>query len=157
MKWPRLLHPALVALSMAGVACDSSGGDSGNETGDHGTEDHHHADETGHEEVPAPYAGQTNPIAPGDQAALDAGAMTWASFCASCHGDTGAGDGAAGAGLNPPATDFTPAGAVDGLDDDFLLWVISDGVEGTGMAGYSGSLTDEQIWQVVTFMRTLDG
>lgn len=31
------------------------------------------------------------------------------------------------------------------------------GIEGTDMPGYSASLSDEQIWQVVTFMGTLDG
>ncbi len=158
----------VITLIFAGIGCDTSS-DNGHETGaahgtaeDDGSEETAHGDETGHDEtghdeVPAPYSGQVNPNDPGDQAAIDAGAMSWASSCASCHGDSGAGDGAAGTALDPPPTDFSQAGAVDGLEDDYLLWVISDGIEGTGMPGYSASLSEEQIWQIATFMATLDG
>jgi mono/diheme cytochrome c family protein len=41
------------------------------------------------------------------------------------------------------------------VGDDYLFWRIAMGKEGTSMVGWKGSLTDEQIWQVAAFVRTL--
>lgn len=105
---------------------------------------------TGADGIPAEYAGATNPVE-GDSAAIAAGMSTYMTACATCHGDTGAGDGPASMS-DPPPTDFT---TVTGQADDYMLWKISDGVAGTTMAGYSGSLSEDQIWEVTAFIRTL--
>jgi hypothetical protein len=39
--------------------------------------------------------------------------------------------------------------------DDFLFWRIREGKPGTSMVAWKGILTDEQIWQTVSFIRTL--
>jgi mono/diheme cytochrome c family protein len=39
--------------------------------------------------------------------------------------------------------------------DDYLFWRIHNGKTGTAMVAWKGILTDEQIWQVVSFIRTL--
>lgn len=100
--------------------------------------------------VPADYAGMTNPF--GVEAASE-GAKVFASTCASCHGETGKGDGIAGQSLAPKPKDLSQVSAV--ASDDFLFWRISKGSPGTAMIGWSGVLDDEQIWQVVAFIRTL--
>ena len=100
--------------------------------------------------VPAEFAGQTNPL--GADAAV-AGAETFKNNCATCHGEQGHGDGPAGAALNPAPRNLSTLAAIVG--DDYLFWRVSTGKAGTSMIGWKGVLTDEQIWQVVSFIRTL--
>ncbi len=100
--------------------------------------------------VPAEYAGLTNPLGP-DAAA--AGAGVFKTNCESCHGPEGHGDGPAGVALDPPPKNLPERAAQVG--DDYLYWRINTGVEGTSMVAWKGVLTDEQIWQLVAFIRTL--
>ncbi len=104
--------------------------------------------------VPSDYAGKTNPLS-ADVAA--AGKVVYDERCASCHGATGAGDGAASAGLDPKPADL--AEEVPNLGDDFLFWRISEGggMEpfNSAMPAWKGILTEEQIWQLVSYLRTL--
>jgi mono/diheme cytochrome c family protein len=99
--------------------------------------------------VPADFAGKTMP------ASADAvkGAEVFNINCASCHGATGEGDGPAGAALDPRPENlvvFAPQ-----VGDDYLFWRISTGKEGTNMVAWAGVLTEAQIWDVVSFIRTL--
>ena len=100
--------------------------------------------------IPADYAGKINPF--GVETA-SAGAEIFKANCAACHGDTGHGDGPAGAALVP-----TPRNLADlqtQVGDDYLFWRISTGKEGTAMVSWKDILTEEQIWQVISFLRTL--
>lgn len=100
--------------------------------------------------VPADFAGKTNPF--GADAAT-AGAEVFKTNCAACHGDTGLGDGPAGAALDPAPKNLAELQAQAG--DDYLFWRITTGKEGTSMVPWKGILTEEQIWQLVAFLRTL--
>lgn len=100
--------------------------------------------------VPSEFSGQTNPL--GADAAA-AGAEVFKTNCESCHGPQGHGDGPAGAALDPAPKDLSVLQATAG--DDYLYWRINTGKEGTGMVAWKGVLTDEQIWQAVSFIRTL--
>lgn len=102
------------------------------------------------ETVPAEYAGQKNPYGP---EAAPQGAEVFQVYCASCHGETGHGDGPAGASLVPAPKDLVELQLK--VEDDYLFWRISDGKSGTAMVAWKGILTDEQIWQTVAFIRTL--
>ena len=101
--------------------------------------------------VPAEYAGKTNPL--GSDAEEEEGAKAYKDYCTSCHGETGKGDGIAGASLEPKPKDLVKLSAVVG--DDYLYWRISKGSPGTAMVGWGEVLDEEQIWQVVSFIRTL--
>jgi mono/diheme cytochrome c family protein len=100
--------------------------------------------------VPAEYAGQTNPL--GADAAT-AGAKLFKNNCTACHGEQGHGDGPAGAALNPRPKNLPKLAST--VSDDYLFWRISTGRQGTSMVGWKGVLTDEQIWQVISFIHTL--
>ena len=100
--------------------------------------------------VPAEYTGKTNPL--GADAAA-AGVEVFKTNCVSCHGDTGHGDGPAGAALDPKPKNLVELQSK--VSDDYLFWRINTGKEGTSMLAWKGVLTDEQIWQVVAFLRTL--
>ncbi len=100
--------------------------------------------------MPAEYVGKTNPL---DASAAAAGAEIFKINCEACHGVQGRGDGPAGVALDPQPKDlavFAPT-----VGDDYLYWRINAGKDGTSMMAWNGALTDEQIWQVVAFIRTL--
>jgi len=100
--------------------------------------------------VSSEYAGLTNPL--GTDAAAE-GAEIFGTHCATCHGPQGHGDGPAGQALNPKPRDLAKLQTTAG--DDFLFWRISEGKPGTSMIAFRGVLSEEQIWQVVSFIRTL--
>ena len=100
--------------------------------------------------VPAEFAGHTNPLGAD---ASTAGAEVFKNNCVACHGEQGHGDGPAGAALNPRPKNLLELAAIVG--DDYLFWRVSTGKEGTSMVAWKGVLTDEQIWQVISFIRTL--
>jgi cytochrome c peroxidase len=74
--------------------------------------------------------------------------------CRFCHGDLGNGQGPMAAGLDPPPRNFTCAETMQSLADGQLFWIIRNGSVGTGMMAYP-TLTDEQIWQLVLYLRSL--
>jgi mono/diheme cytochrome c family protein len=100
--------------------------------------------------VPGEYAGLTNPL--GAEAA-EVGADVFETNCQACHGPQGHGDGPAGQALDPRPRNLADIQAEAG--DDFLFWRIREGKPGTSMVAWKGILTDEQIWQTVSFIRTL--
>ena len=102
------------------------------------------------EAIPAEFAGKTNPL--GAESAA-AGVEIYKTYCLACHGEKGAGDGPAGVGLSPKPKDLPDLAATVG--DDYLFWRIAKGKPGTSMVGWQGTLDDEKIWQVVSFIRSL--
>jgi len=100
--------------------------------------------------VPPEYAGKTNPL--GADAA-SAGADVFKTNCEACHGPQGHGDGPAGAALDPKPRNLPEL--AKSVSDDYFFWRISTGKDGTSMVAWQGVLTDEQIWQVIVYIRTL--
>lgn len=107
-------------------------------------------------EPPAEYAGKTNPFSNQAEAATAGGAL-FAERCSSCHGATGLGDGPAAAALDPKPADL--ATTASEFEDDFHFWRIMDGGAmapfNSSMPAQKGILTEDQVWQLVTFIRTL--
>ena len=104
------------------------------------------------EPIPAVYAGKSNPF--GSDASAD-GAQIFQANCGTCHGPQGHGDGPASGSLNPKPKNL--AILQESAGDDYLFWWISEGKPGTAMLAWKDILTEEQIWQVVSFLRTLEG
>ena len=103
------------------------------------------------ESVPAEYAGKTNPL--GSEAAGE-GDKVFQANCSMCHGSQGHGDGAASGSLDPKPKNL--AVLQESAADDYLFWRISEGKPGTSMVAWKGILTEEQIWQTVSFIRSLE-
>ena len=82
--------------------------------------------------------------------AADSGADLFKSKCASCHGADGKGETTMGKNLK--LKDLGSA-EVQGKSDADLTTIISDGKK--PMPGYKGKLTDDQIQEVVKYIRTL--
>jgi len=74
--------------------------------------------------------------------------------CKICHGPTGNGMGMMAPGLNPPPRNFSCSETMKDISDGQMFWVVKNGSPGTGMTAYK-SLTDEQVWQIILYLRTL--
>ena len=92
----------------------------------------------------------SNPIAPTSDS-VAAGQVVYERYCQTCHGVNGHGDGPGAAGLEPPPADLTVHAPHHG--DVHMFGFISNGIEGTAMVGLGESLTDDEIWHVINFVR----
>lgn len=72
--------------------------------------------------------------------------------CADCHGKAGDGKGPIASLFQTKPRDFTCATQMETLPDGQLFWAIRTGVTGTVMPP-SPKLSDEQIWQLVLYIR----
>ena len=86
--------------------------------------------------VPADYAGQINPLG---TEATPAGANVFKTYCVSCHGEEGKGDGPASQALDPRPANLVEVNKI--AADDFLYWRINTGVLGTSMPAWKGVVT----------------
>ena len=94
-----------------------------------------------------------NPVAVSD-ASLEVGKQSFANNCAACHGVGGAGDGPAGINLDPPPANLLVGHALYHYDAEFFNW-IRNGKPGTAMPAFSGTLTDNEIWSTILYVRQL--
>jgi mono/diheme cytochrome c family protein len=101
--------------------------------------------------VPANFKSMKNPVAFAD-ASTKAGQALYTKNCASCHGKAGLGDGVKARMLKEFPGDFSKAGFQDQTDGDHFYKTKSGKGE---MPKYEGKLSDDDIWNVVNYMRTL--
>jgi mono/diheme cytochrome c family protein len=95
----------------------------------------------------------TNPVA-NDRAARDVGRAAYTGSCAICHGAKGDGRGRFGPALYPEAADLLGEQTKRKTDAE-LFWIIKNGLGFTAMPAFGSVYTDEEIWSVVTFLRSL--
>ncbi|MFN8457183.1 MAG: cytochrome c [Anaerolineae bacterium] len=171
----------LVAVTLVGVACspsppsapaaqanqehhqdkqmehsmegDSSHAMEHNDSGDHaGGATHIHAT------APEEYAKLTNPVA-GNAEAVAGGKTIFETQCVSCHGQQGHGDGSAAASLNPKPANLADRKMLDSLSDGYLFWRVSEGgiaaPFNSAMPAWKATMSEEQRWQVISYLRTL--
>jgi mono/diheme cytochrome c family protein len=100
------------------------------------------------EEIAAPPADRYTSMS------LATGKNVYAADCASCHGEDGRTPTAIGRGMFPPAVPLD-SGNVQSYSDRELFSIVHDGIRFTGMPGFGGSETNEQIWDVVDYLRLL--
>ncbi|MCB9896151.1 MAG: cytochrome c [Planctomycetes bacterium] len=143
------LFAALAMVALAALAAGCGSGDKPSGNGGKKADD-----KITRPEPPAEYKGKTNPTPD----AVAEGKKVFDTNCATCHGPNGDGDSVAGKALTPPATDLTDAKLQDAVKDDYMYWHIAEGgaaLGHTGMTPFKASLKEEQIWQVVAYIRSM--
>jgi mono/diheme cytochrome c family protein len=97
--------------------------------------------------------------APSSARDVEAGRAHYARTCALCHGESGRGDGPSAGGFATKPSDLTDGRLLNPLPDAFLVNVILNGgpAEGLapGMPPFRGHLGEEQVQQIVSYLRTL--
>jgi len=101
--------------------------------------------------VPASANSLKNPLI-GNESSTSKGKKLYKQMCAICHGDSGKGDGVAGASLNPRPANFTTV-AVQSQTDGAIFWKMSEGK--APMAAYKEFLSETERWELVNYIRTL--
>lgn len=104
-------------------------------------------------EVPEQYEGLTNPFA-GDADAIAAGNVIYDDNCALCHGETGMGDGPAAAGLPHAPVKFADCEWQSEHEDDHLFAAIVLGEADEGMPAWGETLTEDEMWQSLAYIRS---
>jgi mono/diheme cytochrome c family protein len=97
-----------------------------------------------------------NPVKATPQS-VAAGKKLYDTQCATCHGQSGKGDGRMAASITtgPKPSDLTDASWKHGSTDGEIFTLIRDGSKGTGMRGYAARMKPDDIWNVVNYLRTL--
>ena len=96
----------------------------------------------------------TNPI-PATVDSIDQGRQVFLDSCAKCHGVDARGGGPASNTTQVPPPALTgPSSHLTVHSDADLFTFISDGLPG-GMPAWAHTLSDNQIWEVIVFLRSL--
>jgi mono/diheme cytochrome c family protein len=103
----------------------------------------------------------TNPVASTPES-IAAGKKAYDAYCAACHGNVAQGAVKAGVVISiiaeqggKQAPDLTDAEWDHGSSDGEIYAVIKRGVPPTMMAGWDGRIPDNDIWNIVNYIRTL--
>lgn len=91
-----------------------------------------------------------------DPALVEKGKGLYNTNCASCHGETGAGNGVAGAALNPPPRNFVDLNAQqwkNGKKISEMYVTLQEGIAGTGMASFS-NISPEDRFAILQYVQS---
>lgn len=95
---------------------------------------------------------------PADEANLVAGAKVYSANCQVCHGAPGeAKPSPTARGMFPRPPNLLAPGR--GVADDPVgetHWKVKNGIRLTGMPGFEGTLSEEELWQVSLLLRQAD-
>jgi mono/diheme cytochrome c family protein len=98
--------------------------------------------------------GEKNPL-PDSPATLADGGAAFAHYCVACHGNDGQNTGIPFADhISPPIPSLASA-EVQRYTDGQLKWVLDYGIRPSGMPGSKGTLSDDELWSIVVFLRHL--
>jgi len=95
---------------------------------------------------------ERNPVTANAEAVAE-GREAFGHYCVACHGMDGQNTGVPFV-MSPPAPSLASQ-AVQSYSDGQLKWVIDNGIWPSGMPGSKGTLSDEEEWSIVVFLRHL--
>lgn len=96
-------------------------------------------------QAPPPYAGMKNPFPWTDTTVQAAGQASYKQLCLGCHGIDG--DNLAQANFTTPALSQDIQ-----ANPDYYFYVVSEGLGDKGMPSFKSSLSEQQRWQVITYL-----
>jgi len=86
---------------------------------------------------------------------IESGKQTFGAYCVVCHGRDGQNTGVPFAGALSPPVPSLVSPQVQSYTDGQLKWIIENGVSPSGMPASKGILSDQDIWNLVVFIRHL--
>jgi mono/diheme cytochrome c family protein len=90
------------------------------------------------------------------QASIEEGDTLFGTECAMCHGLDGHQPTDTGRWMYPRASDLTSQ-EVQQYSDRELFWIVKNGIRLSGMPGFGRVESDEHIWNLAHYVRTLRG
>ena len=97
---------------------------------------------------------QKNPI-PLTPDALADGKDAFSHYCIACHGLDGQNTGVPFADRMAPPVPSLASRNVQNYTDGQLKWIIDNGIWPSGMPASKGTLSDDEIWSIVHYLRHL--
>jgi mono/diheme cytochrome c family protein len=95
-----------------------------------------------------------NPL-PATAENIKAGRENFSHYCFACHGLDGQNTGVPFAEKMSPPVPPLSSQAVQAYSDGQLKWIIDNGISPSGMPASKGILNDDEIWEIVTYLRHL--
>ena len=95
-----------------------------------------------------------NPIAMSTEN-LATGKEAFGHYCVVCHGLDGQNTGVPFAERMSPPLPSLASAEVQAYSDGQLKWVIDNGISPSGMPASKGTLSDDEIWAIVLYLRHL--
>ena len=97
---------------------------------------------------------QSNPIKSTPES-ISSGKHIFGFYCVVCHGRDGQNTGIPFVGgMSPPIPSLASA-EVQRYSDGQLKWIIENGLSPSGMPASRGTLSDDDMWNIVTYLRHL--
>lgn len=98
--------------------------------------------------------GEKDPL-PDNAETLADGKEAFSHYCFACHGRDGRNTGVPFANhLSPPIPSLASP-EVQSYTDGQLKWILDYGIWPSGMPGSKGTLSDDELWAIVTYLRHL--
>jgi len=94
------------------------------------------------------------PAPPNLKVSIEDGDKLYGTECAACHGLGGNNPTDAGRWMYPRAADLTSR-EVQQYSDREIFWIVKNGIRLSGMPAFGKVESDEHIWDLVHFVRTL--
>jgi mono/diheme cytochrome c family protein len=97
---------------------------------------------------------EKNPLPDTPETRAD-GKEDFSHYCVACHGMDGQNTGVPFVEhISPPIPSLASA-EVQSYSDGQLKWILDYGISPSGMPGSKGTLSDDELWSIVTYLRHL--
>ncbi len=97
---------------------------------------------------------QKNPLPDTPETRVD-GKEAFSHYCVACHGMDGQNTGVPFADHISPPIPSLASPDVQSYTDGQLKWILDNGISPSGMPGSKGTLSDEELWSIVAYLRHL--
>jgi len=83
------------------------------------------------------------------------GKEAFGHYCVACHGTDGQNTGVPFVDHISPPIPSLASPEVQSYSDGQLKWILDNGIWPSGMPGSKGTLSDDELWSIVTYLRHL--
>ena len=83
------------------------------------------------------------------------GKEAFSHYCVACHGMDGQNTGVPFVGHVSPPIPSLASEDVQRYTDGQLKWILDNGIFPSGMPGSKGTLSDDELWSIIIFLRRL--